>query len=157
MTRTLRLMTVADLDAVLAIENAVFTSPWPRDGFLRDLEINPFAHCHVLCDGAMIIGYVDYWVIQNEAHISTVATHPDHRRTGVAAELMRFGIADMKAKGVGVITLEVRQSNLPAQELYRTLGFRTLGLRKKYYQDNREDAVVMALDLNPPAPGRLRA
>lgn len=145
----IRLMTVADLDAVLAIEQVVFTSPWPREGFLRDLEINPHAHCRVMADAGEVIGYIDYWVIHEEAHIATVATHPDRLRQGVAEKLLRDGIADMRQRGVGIITLEVRQSNIPAQELYRKLGFRTLGIRKKYYQDNREDAVVMALDLNP--------
>ena len=140
-------MTVADLDAVLAIEHAVFSSPWPRDAFIRDLDINPHAYCRVLADGAEICGYIDYWVIHDEAHIATVATHPQRLRRGLAEKLMRAGIADMRRRGVGIITLEVRQSNVPAQEMYRKLGFRALGIRKQYYQDNREDAVVMALDL----------
>lgn len=143
----IRPLLVGDLDAVLAIETSSFTSPWPRDGFLRDIQLNPNAHCHAAVEGEELVGYIDYWVVGSEAQVATVAVHPQRRRRGIGEQLMRFALDDMAARGVGIVTLEVRVGNTHAQALYERLGFRPLGTRKRYYQDNHEDAVVMACDL----------
>lgn len=143
---TIRRMVLSDLDQVMGIEEASFSSPWSHASFIHEIAQNPRAVYIVAVRGDRIVGYAGMWVIFDEGHITNVAVHPQHRRTGIArmllAELTGIGCA----QGVLRYTLEVRVSNIPAQTLYIDIGFRVAGTRKRYYQDNNEDAYIMWLD-----------
>ena len=89
------------------------------------------------------MGYVGMWIVFDEGHITNLATHPQYRRQGVARSLMDQLILDSKERGVRYLTLEVRRTNSEAQELYQKLGFVHMGVRRKYYLDNNEDALIM--------------
>jgi [ribosomal protein S18]-alanine N-acetyltransferase len=104
------------------------------------------------------VGFLVAWHVADEFHVLNIATTPSQRRRGVARELMRVAFAYAAAERIRVIILEVRRSNRPAIELYRGLGFSTLGVRARYYTDNDEDAIEMMVTLDPDTgkilPGR---
>jgi [ribosomal protein S18]-alanine N-acetyltransferase len=103
-------------------------------------------------DLASIIGFAGLWLMVDEAHVTTIATHPDHRRLGLGEFLLASLIDIAYTIGAKWVTLEVRVSNYPAQNLYRKYGFREAGLRHRYYSDNQEDALIMWTDeINSPA------
>ena len=135
-------MTVADIDAVMAIERAAFASPWSRQFFLQELRA-PNARSILCHSGGDPIGYVIYWEVVDEMDIHNVAVHPGHRRRGVARAMLEGLIGSAAERGVRRMTLEVRRSNDAAQALYRSLGFEFCGLRRGYYSDNGEDAWLM--------------
>lgn len=132
-----------DLDQVLEIERLSFPTPWSRHSFISELRDNEFAHYFVCRVDGRVAGYAGMWVILDEAHITNVAVHPDYRGKGLGhlllAELMRQSLL----RGADRITLEVRKSNLAAQRIYEHMGFRATGIRKGYYTDTGEDAVIM--------------
>ncbi len=140
---TLRQMETADLPQVVAIERASFTLPWSEGSFRSDLTSNTAARLVVAEQEGRVIGYVGYWMIVDEAHISTLAVAPDDRRRGIGRTLLRAAWISARAEGAQQMTLEVRASNHAAQDLYRSLGFSEVGRRRRYYQDNLEDAVLM--------------
>ena len=142
-------MQTADLEEVLEIERQAYSTPWPAQLFLEDLA-KDWAHIDLarMRDGTgEAVAYCNYWVVHDEVHLLNVATHPDYRRRGIGNRLMRHLLAVARAKGCRFITLEVRRSNTPAQMLYRAHGFEAMGVRRRYYADNGEDAVVMTLEL----------
>lgn len=146
-------MTLKDLDDVMAIEVISYPTPWSRRAFESELTENDYAHYYVARQEGEIIGYVGMWVILNESHITNIAVHPDHRRQGVGRKLLETMFEEAKEKGANKMTLEVRISNLPAQDLYKKLGFVARGIRKGYYTDLNEDAIVMWKDdLGPAKP-----
>lgn len=140
---TVRLMTLEDLDAVLAIEVVSFSSPWSRNSFVSELTLNPRATYIVAEMDGEIVGYAGMWVIFDEAHVTTIAVKPEARRKGIGETLMRSLAMVASLAGAARATLEVRVSNIRAQSLYEKLGFKKAGLRKRYYQDNGEDAIIM--------------
>lgn len=143
----IRFMTVDDLNEVMEIENQSFSIPWSRDAFLNELEHNHLSTYLVAEDGENLAGYCGVWLVVDEAHITNVAVLPDYRGRGLGEGLMRK-IMDIAIEfGARVMTLEVRISNMPAQHLYRKLGFKDGGIRKRYYSDNQEDALVMWVNL----------
>lgn len=140
-----------DLDRVEAIERAGFRHPWSRELLARELE-HAWSHLLLAVEGGgegaeRILGYVVFWLVHDEVHILNIATALEARRSGVGRALMGEAHAAGKARGATVATLEVRRSNAPAIELYRTLGYRQVGIRPNYYQEENEDAIVMLLDL----------
>jgi ribosomal-protein-alanine N-acetyltransferase len=143
----LRAMTLDDVPAVAAIDRASFSLPWSEGNFRSDLSGNPAAHLIVAerpaRDGRGIAGYVGYWLIIDEAHLSTLAVEPASRRQGIGRRLLQQAMRLAARQGAQMMTLEVRLSNEAAQELYRQLGFRTVGRRRRYYRDNLEDALLM--------------
>lgn len=146
-------MTVDDLEGVLEIERVSFSNPWPRDQFERELK-NPLSYAftakviHPLeGKGLMIIGYTIFWLVTDEAHILNIAVHPAFRRRGVAKALLRFTLELLFKKGGKEVFLEVRRSNLAARRLYKGFGFKEIGVRRGYYTDNQEDAIVMGLEM----------
>jgi len=145
-------MTLADIDAVQEVERASFTSPWPANAFKHELTQNRHARYVVARRGGRVIGYAGLWNAVGEAHITTFAVHPDARRERVGERLLLrlFEIAAELAKSMAegrmALTLEVRASNLPAQKLYEKYGFRRAGVRRRYYSDNSEDAIIMWTD-----------
>jgi [ribosomal protein S18]-alanine N-acetyltransferase len=147
---TIRRMELADLDAVKEIDDLSFNLPWPRRAFLFELQDNPAGYLYVaeVPDSVakhQVIGMIGLWLIIDEVHINTLAVHPAHRRRGVGEQLVSAALVRVRALGAHSATLEVRESNLGAQTLYRKLGFRIAGLRPRYYKDNHEDAVLMTI------------
>lgn len=142
-----RPMTLDDLDGVLAIEKTSFTLPWSREAFYNELVHNRYAKYVVMEHDGRIIGYCGMWVVIDEAHITNVAVLPEYRGKKLGEALMRKMMEIAKQLGAVTMTLEVRASNNVAQSLYRKLGFLNGGIRKRYYPDNQEDALVMWVNL----------
>lgn len=140
-------MTPGHLAAVLAIERASFPSAWTADSYLRELR-NPNGRYFVAQVGGQVAGYAGMWVVADEAHISTIAVHPDQRRRGLGTRLLAHLVAVAEDLQARQIILEVRWSNLAAQALYVKLGFRPIALRPRYYADTGEDGVVMRKTLS---------
>ncbi|MDX1436474.1 MAG: ribosomal protein S18-alanine N-acetyltransferase [Anaerolineales bacterium] len=147
---TIRRMKLADIDEVKQIDDLSFTLSWPRKAFMYELEKNPTSRFYVAevpeHDGAeRVVGMLGLWLIIDEIHISTLAVHPDYRRQGAAYALIARALLEGLAKGATSASLEVRESNLAAQELYKKFGFKITGRRPRYYKDNNEDAVLMTI------------
>jgi len=143
----LRGMRLDDVPAVAAIDRESFPLPWSESSFRHDLTANPAAHLIVAEDASggvrRIAGYAGYWLVVDEAHLSTLAVAPAWRRRGVGEHLLRHAMDLAARQGAGMMTLEVRVSNVAARTLYRKLGFRVVGRRRQYYKDNLEDAILM--------------
>lgn len=142
-----RAMKPQDLDEVMAIECLSYLTPWSRSAFDREIADNVTAEYIVAeaPDGS-VYGYAGMWVLVDEGHITNVAVHPNFRRQGIATALLREMARRGKLRGVERLTLEVRPSNNVAQSLYARLGFVARGVRKRYYSDTGEDAIIMWLD-----------
>jgi len=138
----------ADLDAVLAIERVSFPTAWTRDNFLYELRDNRFARNLALRADGKLGGYACLWALEGELKINNIALRPDLRGLGLGHVLLRACLEVGLAEGCSEATLEVRPSNLVARRLYERYGFREIGRRSGYYQDTREDAVLMAARLN---------
>ncbi len=147
-------MRVTDLDEVLYIEHNSFTTPWSRAAYHRELVTNGYATYIVGRLEGRVIAYGGMWVILDEAHVTNIAVHPDYRNRGVGRLAMRA--LERKAAELGAcrMTLEVRVSNTAARHLYEDLGFSGTGVRRSYYSDTHEDAVVMWKDLAPGVQGQ---
>ena len=143
---TIRPMNTGDVDAVLAVEQASFATPWSRDSFVAEAGDNDLACYLVLQAGNEIVGYAGVWVVLDEAHVTNVAIMPAFRGQRLGARLMTALMAAARARGARRMTLEVRPSNEAARRLYGALGFVIRGLRPGYYSDNKEDALIMWRD-----------
>ena len=151
----IRRMVLTDVDEVHAIEEATFPKPWTREDFVKEMTSNPCARYLVAINGERaVVGFAGAWIVLDEAHITNIAVKEEHRGKGIGrlltAELMRY------AANLGVVyaTLEVRRSNSAAQRLYQSLGFEYVGVRKRYYEDNGEDAFLYCCQHMPEAdPG----
>jgi [ribosomal protein S18]-alanine N-acetyltransferase len=141
----IRRLNEADLDQIMVIEPQAFgTHHWSRQSFINELT-NPSGFYFAIIDdlSGRLCGYSGFWLIGEEAHITTLAVHPDLRRQYVGELLLINDIEHAQQVGASWLTLEVRVSNYPAQNLYFKYGFKNLGTRRKYYQDNDEDALVL--------------
>lgn len=145
-----RRMTLADVPAVMEIEREAFSNPWSLEMVKKELaqewstvllleESTPW--------GWELRAFAIFWIVADEVHVLNVATHVASRRKGLGRTIMDEVIATARGRSCRLATLEVRRSNIAAITLYTRLGFRTVGLRPKYYGDNQEDAVVMNMDL----------
>ena len=132
-----------DIPAVLEIERASFTTPWPPEAFEQELRHNRLARYAVARQGSAVVGYAGVWLMVDEAHITTFAVHPDWRRQGIGRRLLLAMLTVAEELKATRMTLEVRVSNLAAQALYGTHGFAIAGRRERYYTDDGEDAFVM--------------
>ena len=141
-------MNSADLSDILAIERASFTFPWSASFFVQELKVD-CARSHVAVVDGKAVAYVIYWFLPRELDIHNLAVAPAYRRRGLARALLEAVIADARREKATRVTLEVRKSNDAAQRLYHSLGFMAQGVRKGYYSDDGEDALVMALELQP--------
>lgn len=144
---SLRPMTPADVDGVYAVEQLSFLTPWSREAFEHEAESSHALYL-VLVDGDQVIGFAGAHLIWGEAHVTNVAIHPDWRGRGLGERLMRALETGAAERGALRATLEVRISNAPARALYVKLGWVTAkgAIRKGYYTDTGEDAVVMWKD-----------
>jgi ribosomal-protein-alanine N-acetyltransferase len=145
----IRHMMIDDVPAVMAIDRLSFPIPWPEHSYYFELNENPASSMFVAEDpthaGRPVVGYLGYWLIVDEAHISTIAVHPEARGRRIGKQLMLAAIESAAQRGAQAATLEVRVSNLVARRLYQDLGFEVVGRRAGYYRDNREDALYMTL------------
>lgn len=130
-----------DLDAVMAVEVASFHTPWTKNDFAGEL-VNPLA-LYLVADEDGVVGYVGSWIIFDECHITNIAVSPEARKQGIGEMLLKTLIETAEEKGVIATTLEVRPSNAPAIHLYEKYGFTVEGVRKRYYADTGEDALIM--------------
>ncbi len=145
---TLRPMRHDDIPRVMAIDSLSFPNPWPESTYRFEISENPSAHLMVLevendHGQKQIAGFAGYWFIIDEAHISTLAVHPEWRERGLGQLLLRGLLREAAWRGALSATLEVRLGNRVAQRLYGRHGFAVVGRRLGYYSDNGEDALLM--------------
>jgi ribosomal-protein-alanine N-acetyltransferase len=138
-----RFMREEDIDQVLEIEHSSFATPWSREAFYNELNMNKFAVYIVLEVDQKVVGYCGVWVVIDEAHVTNIAILPEYRGRKFGEALMQNLFDVARTMGAKSMTLEVRVTNYVAQALYRKFGFQKGGLRKNYYTDNQEDALVM--------------
>jgi ribosomal-protein-alanine N-acetyltransferase len=132
-----------DLRSVLRIEANVFPEPWSVEVFNSELALRKGRLYRAAWDGEVMAGYIGFMIVDDEAHMTTIATAPSHQRAGVATTLILDGVKTLLAGGVRHLSLEVAANNEPAQSLYRRFGFAPVGVRKNYYPVTGQDALVM--------------
>ncbi|TGE33722.1 ribosomal protein S18-alanine N-acetyltransferase [Desulfosporosinus sp. Sb-LF] len=142
-----RPMQINDLQAILEIEYASFSTPWSLQAFKTELKENEYARYFCLEFDGLVIGYMGLWFILDEGHITNIAIAPSHRGQHWGEFIMRSVMEMMAEQGMERMTLEVRVSNDIAQSLYKRLGFIAAGVRKGYYADTQEDAMIMWAEL----------
>jgi ribosomal-protein-alanine N-acetyltransferase len=146
MKLTIRKMTLEDIAAVIDLDQKSFSLPWPERSFRFEVTDNPASRCWVAELDGKVVGMIVVWLLVDEAHVATLATHPDFRRQGVAKRLLSHGLLHLIEEGAQSSFLEVRESNLAAREMYRKFGYEEAGRRRRYYRDNDEDAILMNLN-----------
>ncbi|KKI91354.1 alanine acetyltransferase [Bacillus sp. SA1-12] len=144
---SIRKMQVEDIEQVYQIELNSFSAPWSKESLYYELEQNLFAKYLVVEYEDQVVGYCGLWVIMDDAQITNIAVHPDYRGKKIGEALIRFAIQLSKEMNAKRLSLEVRVSNHIAQALYKKVGFVSGGIRKRYYTDNQEDALVMWVNL----------
>lgn len=135
-----------DLEAIAEIEKTSINPPWSYKAICDFAECDTSRILVAKLDN-VVVGYITYSVVLDEVQIANVATHPEYRRRGIGEKLLNFLYDESKASGMYVITLEVRQSNEPAINLYRKCGYDEVGRRKNYYKNPTEDAILMNLSI----------
>jgi len=149
-------MRVEDIPAVHAVERASFPVPWPAYAFRQELETNRLARYLVARVSGEVVAYGGIWMMVDEAHVTTFAVLPEHRREGIGSRLL-LALMDLAVElAANVATLEVRISNADARRLYERFGFRPVGVRPRYYSDNAEDALIMTTEELPSTAMRER-
>jgi len=147
MTVEIRQMQLEDLPSVVEIDRMSFSLPWPEGSFRYEVDKNKAARCLVAeAEDHRIAAMIVSWIIVDEVHIATFATHRDFRRRGIGSVLLRAALDDARSKGAVRAMLEVREGNVAAQEMYRKFGFDIAGRRSHYYRDNGETALLMTLE-----------
>ena len=140
----IRVIREEDVAQIHEIEKLCFAMPWSEESILHDIRENAVARWLVLDDGAgNVLAYAGMWFVLDEAHVCNVAVHPDCRRKGYGLKIMEALMKLAMDNSMSMMTLEVRRSNLAAQNLYHACGFLDVGYRKRYYEDNKEDALIM--------------
>ncbi|MBN1999376.1 ribosomal protein S18-alanine N-acetyltransferase [candidate division KSB1 bacterium] len=142
----LRPLRSEDLDQVCEMERLIFESPWTRLSFEKEID-SCFSHSFVVID-VKIIAYIITWIIRDELHIANVAVHPSYRRYGIATRMLNFVTERARQSNCRLVLLEVRKSNRQAIRLYKQLGFKIDGVRKGYYEQQNEDALLMSYVMN---------
>ncbi len=135
-------MNRSHVKAVAELEKICFSDPWSENSVASELD-NPLS-CWLICmDGETLAGYIGSQTVMQEADMMNIAVKPEYRRQGVAQQLVDGLVSELKKRGANCLTLEVRASNEPAKALYEKLGFSKAGLRPRYYQHPREDALIL--------------
>ena len=145
----IRRMRLEDVDAVTEIERATFARPWSRESFRQEMVRNKAARYLVALRDGRIVGYAGAWIILDESHITNIAVAEKERGKGIGRRLTEALMQYISNLGAAYATLEVRVSNERAQHLYKSLGFVSVGKRKRYYEDNGEDAYLMVCEHMP--------
>lgn len=143
MTITLRRASFKDAGAMSELDKLCFPSPWSKNAFEEEFSQNPFSFYVVAEDQEKLLGYGGLWEIGNEGHITNFAVHPEYRKKGIGTAILQKLLELTEDRGISEYTLEVRPSNKEARGLYEKFGFKLGGLRKEYYSDNREDALIL--------------
>lgn len=133
-----------DIDEILDISALSFSICWSKNSYLQELT-NPVAKYLVAKIDNTVVGFVGTWIVLDESHITNIAVHPTYRKQGIASKLIEELLDYCKSQGCIACTLEVRSSNIAAKSLYEKHGFKQDGIRKRYYEDNNEDAILMWL------------
>lgn len=132
-----------DLDRIAELENVLFAdSPWPWKEFEHELHENPFAILLVDEEEGRVVGYLDYWILYEQAQVATIGVDPEYQNRGIGSALLSYAEKDAADQGCETFSLEVRVSNAPARHLYEKHGFIQVNIRKGYYE-NGEDAYLM--------------
>lgn len=134
---------ITHIDEIMEIEKLSFTIPWSREALIEEITRNKFAVYLSARVSGKIVGYIGMWCVCDEGHITNIAIHPEFRRNGIGSALMQKLIEIAMKRNITSMTLEVRKSNHIAQNLYKKFGFEACGIRKSYYADNGEDALIM--------------
>ena len=143
-----RITSAADLDGVLEIEEASFNNPTTREWYERELERPEVCFIYILqTPESPTAGFCAFWRVADQAHINNLAVRPDLRRRGLGSQLLEAVISEVQQLGADTLTLEVRRSNVAAQRLYLRAGFREEAVRKSYYTQPVEDALVLSLKI----------
>ena len=148
-TLTIRQAKLYDVPALARIERESFARPWSAEEITRDVVKNEKAFVAVAELGGETAGYADMWIVAGEAQLFNIVVAPEYRGLGIGSILLRFMAEAAARSGCRNMTLEVRRSNEPAISMYRKGGFHDSGLRKGYYSDNHEDAVLMDREITP--------
>jgi len=145
-TALIRRMTLEDIPAVHEIDMLSFSLPWPERSFCFELTQNPVSRGWVAEADGRIVAMLVLWFIVDEAHIATIAVHPDFRRQGIGEQILLSSLRAVHMEGARRAFLEVRAGNAAAQDMYKKYGFEFAGVRPRYYKDNNEDAYLMNLE-----------
>jgi [ribosomal protein S18]-alanine N-acetyltransferase len=140
---SIRPMATSDIAAVTRIERVCFSTVWPSDAFYNELNTNKLAHYFVGTFDDRVVAYGGIWVILEDSHVTTLAVDPNYRRRRFGEVLLLRLIDEAIERGASWMTLEVRESNATAQQLYRKYGFTTVTMRAGYYSDDNESALIM--------------
>jgi ribosomal-protein-alanine N-acetyltransferase len=135
-----------DLDGIMEVEEKCFTAPWSKNMFLSEMY-NENTLFFVMLENDIVVGYISLYKVLDEIHVNNIAIDPDYQRQGYASSIMDNAIFIAEKLSAASITLEVRSSNIPAIGLYKKYGFETLGVRKNYYKNPKEDAIIMTRKL----------
>ncbi|GLC29336.1 ribosomal protein S18-alanine N-acetyltransferase [Clostridium omnivorum] len=130
------------IDEISKINSLSFHTPWSKEAIYKELD-NKFARYVVAIMDGKVIGYGGVWIIVDEGHITNIAVHPEYRGIGAGDMIVDSIIEICRLEDVEAVTLEVRESNIPARRLYEKHGFIAEAIRKGYYQDTKEDAIIM--------------
>lgn len=143
----IRQMSFIDVNAVSEVDHASFATPWPKETFLQEITKNDYAHYYVAELDHQVVGYIGMWIVIDDAQITNVAVLPKWRGYKIGEKLFQYACEQAIRMGSQRLSLEVRASNMIAQRMYRKFGLVPGGIRKKYYTDNQEDAIVMWVNL----------
>ena len=127
---------------VAALEKQCFSDPWSENSVASELE-NPLSLWLIAEEDGAVCGYVGSQTVLDETDMMNIAVHPDCRRQGIAAALIEELVSRLKERGSHILRLEVRESNTPAIALYNSMGFTQLGIRKNYYRNPKENALIL--------------
>jgi ribosomal-protein-alanine N-acetyltransferase len=134
----------ADLDGVLEVEQESFSSPWTREMYTWELQNPSVSHIYVLrTPECAVAGFAAFWLVFDEIHINNIAMRPHYRGTGLGSALLKHILREGIRLGATRATLEVREGNTGARRLYERLGFHVAGIRKRYYSNPEEDALIL--------------
>ncbi len=151
LTVTVQPMRRRHVRSVLRIEQQVYPRPWSSSLFLSELALRSTRAYFVARVGRELVGYAGLMMTLDEAHITTIAVDPRRHRSKIGTRLLLVLAREAIARGATMLTLEVRMSNSAAKEMYRRFGFGPVGVRKNYYQEVNEDALVMTVhDIDHP-------
>lgn len=144
----IRKMELSDIDDVVETEKQSFSTPWPRDILHQELANNKYAHYYVMRFDQQLVGYAGMWHVIDDAQITNIAVIPAFRGRKLGETLFLHMLQQAVKMGAKRLSLEVRVSNIVAQRMYRKFGLVPGGIRKNYYTDNQEDAIVMWVNLS---------
>jgi ribosomal-protein-alanine N-acetyltransferase len=142
----IRRMKLEDVSEVVEIDRSSFTMPWSERAFQHEVTENAAARCWVTTEDGRVVSMLVLWMILDEAHVATIATHPHFRRRGFAKTLLVTSLLAAREEGAVKALLEVRARHVVAQKIYCDVGFVEVGRRPMYYRDNGEDAVLMTME-----------